>query len=92
MDLESKLLELGAEGSLILKNYGYESAILGVDVLTGGVVYSYEKMVEYLMEKEHFSEEEAQEWIEFNILGALPYGGEKAPIVIQTLPQQERTR
>lgn len=87
MDLESKLLELGAEGSPILKNYDYESAILGVDILTGRVVYSYEKMVEYLMEKEHFSEKEAEEWIQFNTLRALPYGGEKAPIVIQTLPQ-----
>lgn len=87
MDLESKLLELGAEGSPILKNPGYDSAILGVDVLTGRVVYSYGKMVEYLVEKEGFSEEEAQEWIEFNTLRALPYGGAKAPIVIQTLPQ-----
>ena len=87
MDLESKLLELGAEGSPILKNYGYESAILGVDILSGRVVYSYEKMVEYLMEKEHFSELEAQEWIEVNTLRALPYGGEKAPIVIRELLQ-----
>ena len=47
IDLEERLLEFGYEGSVILRNYDYETAIIGVDT-EGRVVYSFEKMVKTL--------------------------------------------
>ena len=43
--------------------------------------YDYDKMVEWLMKKENFSQEDAIEWIDYNTIRALSYMGEKAPIV-----------
>jgi hypothetical protein len=34
------------------------------------------------MEEEEFTEEEAIEWIDYNTIRALPYMGEKAPIIM----------
>ena len=86
IDLEERLLEFGYEGSVILRNYDYETAIIGVDT-EGRVVYSFEKMVKYLIDNEKMTEEEAIEWIEYNTIRALPYMGNKAPIIVKELPE-----
>ena len=84
-DLEERLLEFGYEGAVILRNPDYETAVIGVDT-EGRVVYSYEKMIEYLIEIEQMTEQEAIEWIQYNTIRALPYMGLKAPIIIKELP------
>lgn len=86
IDLEERLLEFGYEGSVILRNYDYETAIIGVDT-EGRVVYSFEKMVKYLIDNEKMTEEEAIEWIEYNTIRALPYMGDKAPIIVKELSE-----
>ena len=53
----------------------------------GRVVYSFEKMVKYLIDNEKMTEEEAIEWIEYNTIRALPYMGDKAPIIVKELPE-----
>ena len=53
----------------------------------GRVVYSFEKMVKYLIDNEKMTEEEAIEWIEYNTIRALPYMGGKAPIIVKELPE-----
>ena len=47
---------------------------------------NYEKMIEYLIETEQMTEQEAIEWIQYNTIRALPYMGSKAPIIIKELP------
>ena len=48
-------------------------------------VYDYEKMVEWLISTEGFTEEEAIEWIDYNTLRALGYFGEDSPIIMYQL-------
>ena len=86
IDLEERLLEFGYEGAVILRNHDYETAVIGVDT-EGRVVYSFEKMVKYLIDNEKMTEEEAIEWIEYNTIRALPYMGGKAPIIVKELPE-----
>lgn len=42
--------------------------------------------------KDGIDEEEAIEWIEYNTIRAIPYAGEKAPIVMYDLPVMEEEK
>lgn len=84
MDAEEKLLEAGYEGIKFLVNYSYDDALIGVSD-DGRAIYDYEKMIEWLMDEEGWSDNEAIEWIEFNTLRALPYMGSDAPIIMYPL-------
>ena len=81
---EEKLLENGYEGVKYLTDFSYDDALIGV-THDNRAVYDYEKMVEWLISTEGFTEEEAIEWIDFNTLRALPYLGEGAPVVMYPL-------
>ena len=72
------------EDAIVFDNYAYDNSIIGVST-DGRVVYSYEKMVQELMSDEGMSEMEAIEWIDYNTIRAIPYGGEFAPIVCEDL-------
>lgn len=84
MDAEDRLLENGYDGVKFLTNYSYDSALIGVTD-DGRAVYDYELMVEWLMDTEGWSYEDAAEWVSYNTLRALPYMGEDAPIVVNRL-------
>lgn len=84
MDAEEKLLEAGYEGVKFFVNYSYDDALIGVSD-DGRAIYDYEKMIEWLMDEENWSDEEAVEWIEVNTLRALPYMGGDAPIIMYPL-------
>ena len=84
MNAEERLLENGYDGVKYLTNYSYDSALIGVTD-DGRAVYDYELMVEWLMDTEGWSYEDAAEWVSCNTLRALPYMGEDAPIVINRL-------
>jgi len=79
-----RLLEAGYEDVVILENFSYDSALVGVTD-DNRAVYDFEKMVDWLTESEGWSREEAIEWIEYNTIRALPYGGENAPIIFYPL-------
>lgn len=81
MNAEEKLLDAGYEGIKYLTDYSYDDALIGVSE-DGRAIYDFEKMVDWLIEKEGCTDDEAVEWIEYNTLRALPYMGEKAPIVM----------
>ena len=51
-------------------------------------VDDFNKMVEWLMDEEGWSDAEAIEWIECNTLRAIPYFGEGAPIIMYPLPTE----
>jgi hypothetical protein len=84
MNAEERLLENGYDGVKYLTNYSYDKALIGVTD-DGRAVYDYELMVEWLMDTEGWSYEDAAEWVSYNTLRALPYMGEDAPIVINRL-------
>ena len=84
MDAEQLLLDNGYEGVKYLTNYSYDDALIGVSE-DGRAIYDYEKMVQWLVEKEEFSYEEAAEWIDYNTIRALGYMSEGAPIVMYPL-------
>lgn len=84
MNAEERLLYAGYEGIKYLTDYSYDDALIGVSE-DGRAVYDFEKMVDWLIEEEGFSDEEAVDWIETNTLRALPYMGEGAPIIMYPL-------
>lgn len=86
MTARERLSELGYEDVVVFENYSYDDALIGVTE-DNRAVYDFDKMVEWLCEKEGFSREEAIEWIEYNTIRALPYAGEDAPIIMYRLEE-----
>ena len=85
MNAEERLLEYGYEGIKYLTNYSYDTALIGVSE-DNRAIYDYDKMVEWLMKEEGWSDIEAVEWIDYNTIRALSYMGEGAPIIMFPLP------
>ena len=81
MKAEEKLLENGYEGVKYLTDFSYDTALIGV-THDDRDVYDYDLMVEWLMEDQGFTEEEAVDWIDYNTIRALPYMGADGPIVL----------
>ena len=84
MKAEEKILDAGYEDVVILSNDSYDDALVGISD-DGRAIYDYELMIKWLMDNEQFTETEAVEWIDYNTIRALPYAGEKAPIVMYKL-------
>lgn len=84
MNAEERLLDAGYEGIKYLINYSYNSALIGVSH-DDRAIYDYEKMVEWLMNEEDWSYEDAVDWIDYNTIRALPYMGADAPIIMYPL-------
>lgn len=63
---------------------GFEKAFIGLGRYGNKnlAVYDYEKCVLILMKKENWSEEEAIEWMEYNVVGA--WVGEYTPVFVET--------
>ena len=76
-----KIINAGYEDVIYLVNYSYDDARIGISE-DNRAVYDYDKMVKWLIEEESFTEIEAIEWIDYNTIRALPYMGDKAPIIM----------
>ena len=85
MTVKERLIDAGYEDVLIFTIYDYDTAFVGVSE-DNRAIYDYDLMVDWLVRTEGFSTEDAREWINYNTLRALPYGGEKAPIILYRLP------
>ena len=81
MTAEEKLRESGYEDITVLSNFSYDSALIGVSQ-DNRAVYDYDKMVQWIVDTQGWTEMEAMEWIDYNTIRALPYMGEGAPIVV----------
>ena len=81
MSAAERILEAGYEDVVIFSDFSYDDALIGVTE-DGRAVYDFEKMVDWLVETEEWTQEEAIEWIEYNTIRALPYMGPRAPIVM----------
>ena len=66
---------------------GMDDAIIGIATRPGltALIYDRNKIVEILMDRDGMTEEEASEYVSFNIEGA--YVGEKGPLVMEPLPE-----
>jgi len=82
--VEELLLDNDLEGTAYFTGDDYDTAILGYTD-DGRLVYSYEKMVEWLVENDNMTSDDAVEWIDYNTIRAIPYMGEKAPVVVYAL-------
>lgn len=69
----------------LLKADGFDKAIIGVGRKKGSqdsLVYSYDKCIQILMERDGMEYDDAVEFMEFNVVDA--YVGERTPIFVQT--------
>ena len=80
------LCDLGYEDAVVFDEEAYVDAYIGMSH-DGRVVYSYDRMIEGLMLQEGWDYEEAIEWIDYNVIRAIPYAGEKGPIVLYDDPE-----
>lgn len=85
-DIENYISELGLEdeGVILFENPDYASAFIGLTT-DNKAVYDHTKMADFLCETENMEPEEADDFISYNTLRALPYFGDKAPVVIFSL-------
>lgn len=81
--LKDSLNELGYKDTVVLENPSYLNAIIGITD-DGALCYSYEKMIECLMEEDKMEQEDAMEFIDYNTIRALPYASSMGvrPIVV----------
>lgn len=82
--LKEKLQELGFEETIILENPSYSTAITGISS-NGNLIYDYDLMIEYLIEHDNMSYEDAVEFIDYNTIRAIDYMGEFKPIVMMNI-------
>ena len=68
------------EGPLLAD--GFEAAFIGIGTQfnTRLAIYDYEACVEILMERDGLTEDDAHEWMSFNVCGA--WVGEQTPVFV----------
>lgn len=80
---EQKLLDAGYPDVIVFRDPDFDGALIGV-TYDSRAVYDYGLMVRYLMESEGLSEEQAEDYIECNTLGAT-VGVTGGPVVMYRL-------
>ena len=73
--------------TILFENPAFDKSIVGITD-DGRLVYDYEKMIDELAEDDEISHEEAQEFIDYNTMRALPYIGPQenrqyVPIILE---------
>lgn len=80
-----KLTENDVTGCVLIGNdnerYRYFAAVIGISKDGHHIVYSFDKLVKCFQVENDWSLEEAIEWVETNVICALPYYGDYAPEV-----------
>ena len=67
----------------LLKINGFDDAIIGVEEsVEQKLIYDIDKIAEILITRDQMTEDDAYEYISFNITSA--YVGEKTPILVKT--------
>lgn len=65
-----------------LKMTGFDEAIIGLsEGIEPKIVYDMDKLVEILMTRDKMTEEDALEYLSYNVISA--YVGEKTPIIVR---------
>jgi len=84
-DVRKLIEDYDYEDVVIFSNPNYASAFIGISE-DDRAIYDYDKMVEHLMDKDGLTDMEAIEFIDYNTIRALPYLGDRAPIVMYRIP------
>lgn len=85
LDRINELLELYNQDDQMLRMDGYDDCIVGVCCRFGQVpilAYDYRRVINKLMEEQGMSREEADEWFNYNQIGA--WVGDGTPCFIVT--------
>ena len=77
-------LNIDYDSIVIFDNPSYDNSIIGVTSDLSTLVYDYTLMVKEFAEENECSEEEAEEFIQYNTLRAISYCG-NTPIVVMPL-------
>lgn len=80
-DIREELKEKEFDDTVIFDNPSFDNSIIGYTD-EGRLVYDYDRMVEELASDDNITLEEAMEFIDYNTIRAIPYAGEKAPIIV----------
>lgn len=83
-EVEQMLLDNDLEGTSFFTGDNYATAILGYTEY-GNLVYSYDDMVDWLMDNDDMDDLSAREWIDYNVIRTIPYMGDKKPIILYSL-------
>lgn len=77
------LAEFDLEDTIVLRSPDYTDAIIGISS-EGNVIYDYDLMVKHIMQMDGSSREEAEDFVSYNTIRALPYmqGKGKVPIIL----------
>ena len=76
--MEEYLEEMGA---LVFENPSYSSALIGCSI-DGNAIYDYDLMINYLVETDGMTTDEAVEFIDYNTLRTIPYMQPLPPIIL----------
>ena len=82
------LCEMGYEDAVLFDNPDFDTAIIGISD-DNRVIYDYNKMIVHLMDVEGMEMLDAEDFIGYNTIRALPYAGEYGPIIMYGLPDLE---
>ena len=85
MTTAERLQNEGFDDVVIFDQNSYDDALVGV-TSDGRAVYDYVKMVEWLVEYRGLTEEEAEEWVDYNTIEALRNAGDRGPIIMHPIP------
>lgn len=78
-------LDMLGESALLLD--GFDEAFIGLSQRINEpllAVYSYDKMVDVLVQRDEMEYEEAVEYIDFNVIGA--WVGSQTPLIVTSIP------
>lgn len=84
-ELRKSICDRFGDGIMLSDSPAFDRSIIGVDAQSGRAVYDYCKMVEEFAEDNSCDESEAEDFICYNTIRALPYAGDGAPIVLEPL-------
>lgn len=85
-EVKEYCIEQSVEECMLFEDYDYCTAFVGLSN-DYRAIYDYDRMVEYLVEKEDFTAEDAIEWIDYNTIRALDYISDPhKPIILFTEP------
>ena len=85
-EFKEHICELGYEDAIVFDSPSYVDAYIGMSH-DGRVIYSYDKMIECLITEDGMTYEDAIEFIDYNTIRAIPYMGERGPIVLYDDPE-----
>lgn len=86
MNIRERIEEMGLENVVVFSEHIHDDAIVALSH-DYRVVYDYDKLVQGLITHDHLTEEQAREWIDYNMIRSLGYV-ENGPIVIHGLGEE----